>query len=166
MGIFSKLFTKKAVEQTAQKTKAAVKGASGTASEPKLNPALPKPGDPIRDMPATQTRDQLMQIWNGHAGNDERIRLCVAMQPSVETWSDAEKSFYYLILGNAIGARSNWSDERRIAFFAASVFYNPINTNSAWHDLHSVLDGWRVSPAVAQELHAKYPLPDDFSTLI
>jgi len=166
MGFFNRLFSKKPVEQIAAKPKAdtARAPAARTDPEPQLDPSLPKPGTPVRDMPATQTRDQLILLWNGHGRYDERINLCIAMQPSVSKWSDAEKSFYYLILGSLIGARSGWKDERRFPFFAASVFYNPINTNSAWHDLSSVLDG-RICPATAQALHAKYPLPDDFSIL-
>ena len=166
MGIFSKLFAKNTAEQASQKTNASENQSSKTASEPELDPTLPKPGAPVRDMPATKVRDQLILLWNGHASNDERIRLCISMQPSVAEWSDAEKSFYYLILGNAVGARSEWTDDRRFAFFAASVFYNPIKTNSAWHDLNSVRDGMQICPATAQALHAEYPLPDDFSKLI
>lgn len=133
--------------------------------EQTLDPSLPKPGEPVRNMPATPTRDQLIALWTGHASPDDRIRMCIAMQPSVSQWSDAEKSFYYLILGNAIGARSNWEDEHRFPFFAASVFYNPINTNSAWHDLYTVLDG-SIGPATAQRMFVKYPLPEDFSDLL
>ncbi len=96
--------------------------------------------------------------------SDNRIKKCIDLQPAVSEWSDAEKSFYYLILGNCIGARSNWKDDRRFPFFAASVFYNPINTNSAWHDLHGMYE--ELSPATAQKLFVKYPLPKDFSDLM
>jgi len=166
MGIFDKLFARKSAAKPAGEPAKAAPTPAAPAPVPKPDPSLPKPGEPVRDMPATPVRDQLITLWNSYAPNDERIRKCIAMKPLISGWSDAEKSFYYLILGNAIGARSKWEDDRRFPFFAASVFYNPINTNSAWHDLNSVLEGMSICPATAQKLFVRYPLPEDFQDLM
>ena len=118
-------------------------------------------------IPAENAQGELKNLYNSRATPEERIRRAIRMQPAVESWSDADKAFYYYIIGDAI-KRKNANDDRRLAFFAAQIYYNPVNTSLGWHELRQALPDREIhpSPDTAKQLHEEFPLPDSFESLI
>lgn len=118
-------------------------------------------------IPAENAQAELKNLYNSRATPEERIRRAIRMQPAVESWSDANKAFYYYIIGDAL-KRRNADDQRRLAFFAAQIYYNPVNTSLGWHELRQAFPDREIhpSPDTAKQLHEEFPLPDSFESLL
>ena len=110
---------------------------------------------------------ELKALYNGYGDVDERLRRAVGMRASSENWSDADKAFYYYIIGYLLQQRDK-NDDRRLAFYAAQVFYQPINTSLGWYELKRTNEYKDVSPSPenAKMLHEKLPLPEEWEDLL
>ena len=81
------------------------------------------------------------------------------MQNSVDSWSNANKAFYYFIAGGA--ARVLYPENKsNLAFYAAQVFCKSDPTSAGWQYLRQA----ESTPLAATEenakrMHEKYPLP-------
>ncbi len=130
--------------------------------------ASPEAGPSVKDMPASPAKTRLMQLYNSPAKENERIRMAVAMKADSENWSRAERSFWYYIIGDALAVRSKREDPRRIPFYAASVFDNPIPTNLGWYEIKRACSEYADLPSTPENavmLHLKFPLPESFDLL-
>lgn len=110
---------------------------------------------------------ELKLLYNSGKTTEERIKRAIEMQPSVESWSDKDKAFYYYVIADAL-KRRNADDKRRFAFYAAQIFYQPVNTSLGWDELKKGMPDREIhpSPEAAKQLHEEFSLPEKLDDLL
>lgn len=109
-------------------------------------------------IPPEDARAELLGLENVHPP-EKRLEQFFAMQNSVDSWSNANKAFYYFIAGGA--ARVLYPENKsNLAFYAAQVFCKSDPTSAGWQYLRQA----ESTPLAATEenakrMHEKYPLP-------
>lgn len=97
---------------------------------------------------------------------ETRLKRLYEVRDSVQNWACDDKAYYYFIAGDA--ARVLYPDsDAKYAFYAAQVFYNPVQTSLGWMYLREIdsLKNLDASPENAKSMHDKYRLPESMEEL-
>ena len=129
----------------------------------------PQPGPAVKEMPPSMIKSRLMKLYKGRVPNLEKVLAASSLPPYMEKWTQAEKSFYYFLIGEAIAVRSNQRDPRRFPFYAASIFHNPIHTNHSWNEIKRSFPEFAHldhTPDNAVLMYETFPMTESFNSLL